>query len=113
MPIGSTLPDDDIVSLLQRCSPHDTDEVIKIMNAAAEVILRQRVQLANYQSLQASLMRLADRFEANLERALVGGVVPCDGIKHDRRTVGHVSGWKEQMETCVCGQKWPCPEIEK
>ena len=39
MTVGSTLADDDIVSLLQRCSPHDTDEVIKIMNAAAQVIL--------------------------------------------------------------------------
>lgn len=70
MPSGSVLADDDIVSLLQRCDPHDTDEVIKIMNAAAEVILRQRVQLANYQAVQAGLARLADRFEANLERAL-------------------------------------------
>jgi hypothetical protein len=73
--VGSTLPDDDIVSLLERCNPHDTDEVIKIMNAAAVVILRQRVQLANYESLQAALDKLADRFEENLRKTLPGGGV--------------------------------------
>jgi hypothetical protein len=72
---GSTLDKDDIVSWLQCCDPHDTDEVIKIMNAAAEVILRQRVQLANYQSVQAALARMADRFEANLDKALAEGAV--------------------------------------
>jgi hypothetical protein len=29
-------------------------------------------------------------------------------MKHERRVVGHVSGWQEQMATCVCGQPWPC-----
>jgi hypothetical protein len=29
-------------------------------------------------------------------------------MKHERRVVGHVSGWQEQMDTCVCGQPWPC-----
>jgi hypothetical protein len=29
-------------------------------------------------------------------------------MKHERRVVGHVSGWKEQMNTCVCGKVWPC-----
>jgi hypothetical protein len=29
-------------------------------------------------------------------------------FKHERRVVGHVSGWKEQMNTCVCGRDWPC-----
>lgn len=28
--------------------------------------------------------------------------------KHERRVIGHASGWKEQMNTCVCGEKWPC-----
>jgi hypothetical protein len=31
--------------------------------------------------------------------------------KHERRVVGHISGWKEQMATCVCGQTWPCPSL--
>lgn len=31
--------------------------------------------------------------------------------KHERRAVGHVSGWQEQMDTCVCGKRWPCPEL--
>jgi hypothetical protein len=31
--------------------------------------------------------------------------------KHERRVVGHVSGWQEQMNTCVCGKPWPCPEV--
>lgn len=29
---------------------------------------------------------------------------------HERRVVGHLSGWKEQMSTCVCGKPWPCPQ---
>ena len=29
-------------------------------------------------------------------------------IKHERRVVGHASGWKEQMDSCVCGNPWPC-----
>jgi hypothetical protein len=28
--------------------------------------------------------------------------------KHEERVVGHVSGWKEHMGVCVCGQPWPC-----
>lgn len=28
--------------------------------------------------------------------------------RHERRVVGHASGWKEQMDTCACGRKWPC-----
>ena len=28
--------------------------------------------------------------------------------KHERRVVGHASGWQEQMNTCVCGKPWPC-----
>lgn len=31
-----------------------------------------------------------------------------DSIRHERRVVGHASGWQEQMDTCVCGQPWPC-----
>lgn len=31
--------------------------------------------------------------------------------KHERRVVGHVSGWQEQMNTCVCGKPWPCAEL--
>lgn len=30
--------------------------------------------------------------------------------KHERRVVGHASGWHEQMNTCICGKRWPCPE---
>lgn len=33
------------------------------------------------------------------------------GALHERRVVGHVSGWKEQMRTCVCGKPWPCPDL--
>lgn len=33
--------------------------------------------------------------------------------KHERRVVGHASGWKEQMDTCVCGKPWPCSEVSK
>lgn len=29
-------------------------------------------------------------------------------MKHERRVVGHASGWQEQMDTCVCGKPWPC-----
>jgi hypothetical protein len=32
--------------------------------------------------------------------------------KHERRVVGHVSGWKEQMDTCVCGEEWPCAKAQ-
>lgn len=28
--------------------------------------------------------------------------------KHERRVVGHTSGWQEQLDTCVCGKPWPC-----
>lgn len=28
--------------------------------------------------------------------------------RHERRIVGHASGWKEQMDTCICGARWPC-----
>lgn len=31
--------------------------------------------------------------------------------EHKRRVVGHVSGWQEQMSTCVCGKPWPCPDL--
>lgn len=31
------------------------------------------------------------------------------GEGHERRVVGHASGWQEQMDTCVCGKPWPCP----
>lgn len=31
--------------------------------------------------------------------------------KHERRVTGHVSGWQEQHNTCVCGEKWPCPKV--
>lgn len=31
---------------------------------------------------------------------------------HERRVVGHASGWQEQMDTCVCGQQWPCPKAD-
>ncbi len=34
-------------------------------------------------------------------------------MKHERRVVGHASGWKEQMNTCVCGKPWPCSELEQ
>jgi len=37
---------------------------------------------------------------------------PAPPTRHERRVVGHASGWKEQMDTCVCGQKWPCPSLE-
>lgn len=30
--------------------------------------------------------------------------------KHERRIVGHASGWQEQMDTCICGKAWPCAE---
>ena len=33
-------------------------------------------------------------------------------MKHERRVVGHVSGWQEQMHTCVCGNPWPCSMTE-
>jgi hypothetical protein len=33
------------------------------------------------------------------------------GITHERRVVGHVSGWQEQMPTCVCGNPWPCSAL--
>ncbi len=32
--------------------------------------------------------------------------------KHARRVVGHVSGWKEQLDICLCGKPWPCPEAD-
>jgi hypothetical protein len=31
--------------------------------------------------------------------------------KHERRVVGYASGQQEQMDTCVCGKPWPCPEL--
>jgi hypothetical protein len=31
-------------------------------------------------------------------------------LTHERRVVGHVSGWQEQMDTCRCGAKWPCSQ---
>ena len=36
---------------------------------------------------------------------------PCAAmpVNHRRRVVGHASGWQEQMDTCICGNKWPCP----
>jgi hypothetical protein len=34
-------------------------------------------------------------------------------VRHERRVVGHVSGWQEQMDTCVCGLKWPCPTLQQ
>lgn len=34
-------------------------------------------------------------------------------MKHERRVVGHVSGWQEQMNTCVCGKPWPCPDLQQ
>jgi hypothetical protein len=68
-PVGIT-DDTDIVTLLQRCDPHDTDEVIKTMNAAAALILTQRARLANYEAVQAGLERLSHRFEDNLRKVL-------------------------------------------
>lgn len=31
-------------------------------------------------------------------------------MNHERRVVGHAGGWKEQMDTCVCGKPWPCED---
>lgn len=31
--------------------------------------------------------------------------------RHERRVVGHASGWQEQMDTCVCGKPWPCASV--
>lgn len=28
-------------------------------------------------------------------------------VKHEQRIVQHVSGWKEHLPTCVCGEPWP------
>lgn len=33
---------------------------------------------------------------------------PTPSQKHERRVVGHVSGRQEYMNTCVCGEPWPC-----
>lgn len=32
-------------------------------------------------------------------------------MKHERRVVQHVSGWREAMPTCVCGNAWPCIQV--
>jgi hypothetical protein len=37
-------------------------------------------------------------------------VLLADYEAHERRVVGHVSGWQEQMDTCRCGAKWPCSQ---
>lgn len=33
-------------------------------------------------------------------------------LKHEKRIVGHVSGWQEFTGQCVCGKPWPCPEVQ-
>lgn len=33
--------------------------------------------------------------------------------RHEQRIVGHASGWKEQMDTCICGQPWPCSQVPR
>jgi hypothetical protein len=43
-----------------------------------------------------------------------GFLTAADAQRHERRVVGHASGWKEHMDECVCGQKqWPCPSVTK
>lgn len=31
-------------------------------------------------------------------------------MKHEKRIVGHASGWQEFTGECVCGKQWPCPD---
>lgn len=35
---------------------------------------------------------------------------PDQSRTHERRVVGHLSGYQEQMSTCICGKPWPCPD---
>jgi hypothetical protein len=65
--------------------------------------LRRAAKIATSGYWAGVLLTAADEIETSRRSAHE----PRD--RHERRVVGHASGWQEQMDTCVCGQQWPCP----
>lgn len=81
----------------------------------ADEMDRLRAGLQRIGELSASYMPVVARLlrgESIEQIATAAPISSKTDVKHERRVVGHVSGWKEQMDTCVCGKPWPCPELE-